>query len=92
MRKNPARRRAERSNRPSNLKRIRTEEGIDRSDLAKAADVADRTVDRVETGEEASPRATTLYKILNGLNGLRNKNRRKTDYGFREVFPNHNEE
>jgi len=72
---------------PNNLKQFRIEEGVDRSDLARTADVADKTVERVEAGRES--RMTTLYKILNGLNALRNQNRRAVDYSFQEVFPNH---
>lgn len=92
MRKSPTRKRSELSKRPSNLKRIRTENGIERSVLARTAGVADRTIERIENGEETTHRTATLYKILNALNRLRDKNLGSNPYEFKEVFPNHNEE
>ena len=71
----------------NNLKDFRIEEGIKRSVLAREAEVADKTVQRVESGDLST--RVTQYKLLNGLNVLRNKNRRPSDYTFKEVFPNH---
>jgi DNA-binding XRE family transcriptional regulator len=90
MVRNQNRRRGLPPKRLIHLKRIRIKEGINRSDLARKAEVADKTVQRVEAGKESQ--AVTLYKILNGLNTLRNKDKRGSDYSFREVFPNHQEE
>jgi DNA-binding XRE family transcriptional regulator len=73
----------------NNLKRFRTREGINRSDLSKAAGVADRTTRRIEDGEPSQQ--VTLYKLFNALNELRNKGRSENDYTFPDVFPNHKE-
>jgi predicted transcriptional regulator len=72
---------------PNNLESIRTEEGIKRAALARQAELADKTVKRVEDGDEST--AVTLHSILNALNALRKKPKRATDYTFKEVFPNH---
>ncbi len=74
----------------NNLNRILTQEGIYRADLSRAGDISVKTIERVEAGQSA--RLTTLYRILNALNVLRNKNRSSVDYTFKQVFPNNKEQ
>ena len=74
----------------NNLKRILTEEGIYRANLAREAEISEKTIERVEAG--IGVRLTTLYRILNALNVLRNKNRNRSDYTFKQVFPNNKEQ
>jgi transcriptional regulator with XRE-family HTH domain len=90
MVKTRTRRRGEAKRLTNNLKRIRTEEGIDRADLSREAKVADKTVERVEAGQGARP--ATLYKIFNALNVLRNKSLQSSGHTFKQVFPNNKEE
>jgi len=75
---------------PNNLKRILPQEGIYRADLSREAQISVKTIERVEAGEGA--RLTTLYRILNALNALRNKKRNSGDYTFKQVFPNNKEQ
>jgi len=72
---------------PNNLEGIRTEEGIKRAALARQAELSEKTVKRVESGDESTP--VTLHSILNALNVLRKKPKRAADYTIKEVFPNH---
>jgi transcriptional regulator with XRE-family HTH domain len=74
----------------NNLKRILTEEGIYRANLAREADISEKTIERVEAGKGGRP--TTLYRILNALNVLRNKSRNNIDYTFKQIFPNNKEQ
>ena len=90
MVKSRTRGRGEATTLTNNLKRILTEEGIYRADLARQARISDKTVERVETGK--STRLTTLYRILHALNALRNKTGSRGDYTFKQVFPNNKEQ
>ena len=63
------------------LKEYRTKAGIRISDLAKKAGVSYRTISRAEVGGKEMPTEVTLYKILNALNQLSQKN-----YSLKEVF------
>jgi transcriptional regulator with XRE-family HTH domain len=65
---------------------IRIDEGIRRAVLAREAQVSDKTVQRVESGEGSTP--ATLNAILIALNALR-KTTGRSNYSFQEVFPNH---
>lgn len=67
----------------NNLRELRTVEGIKRSNLARESGLSDKTIMRVETGEQSTP--VTLHGILNALNSLRRK--RGREYSFKEVFP-----
>jgi predicted transcriptional regulator len=90
MVKSRTRGRDESPRRPNHLKRILTQEGIYKADLSRKAEISVKTIERVEAGEDARP--TTLYRILNALNVLRNKNRNPSDYTFKQVFPNNKEQ
>ena len=74
----------------NNLKRVVTEEVIFSTDLDRQARISDKTVERVEAGKSTRP--TTLYRILHALNALRNKTGDRSDYTFKQVFPNNKEQ
>ena len=62
------------------LKEIRVREGLTITELSRKANIATRTITRIENGEGNS-KIETLNKILKNLNELTNKN-----YRFEEVF------
>ncbi len=64
----------------SNLKEIRIKEGLTVTELAKKANIATRTITRIENNEGNS-KIETLNRILRNLNELTNKN-----YSFEQVF------
>ena len=72
----------------NNLKRFRRIEGVRRAELARAAEVSDRQIERIESGHGSTPE--TLHRLVNALNKLRTQ--RTADYELRQVFPNAKEE
>lgn len=66
----------------SQLQRLRESAGLSRAELARAAQVSDRTVKRAEDGEEL--RTATRYKIIRGLSEL---SKRDSPYELDDVFP-----
>jgi predicted transcriptional regulator len=56
----------------NHVKNLRVELGLTRVELAKLADLSEKTVDRVERGNQAF-RETTYRKIFNALNKARAK-------------------
>lgn len=64
----------------SRLRRVREHEGLSRAELARLADVAERTLQRCESGQQVM--GITKHKVLNALNrrdGLR-------DYTLADLF------
>jgi DNA-binding XRE family transcriptional regulator len=66
---------------PNKLREIRTRAGLNRAELAAAADLVELTLRRIEKGHPS--KASTRYRILNALNRLARAN-----WSYREVFPN----
>ena len=66
------RRHAPGGKRKSHVKVLRVELGLTRVEFAKLAELSDKTVDRVERGNQAF-RETTYRKIFNALNKARAK-------------------
>lgn len=64
------------------LRRIRQSAGLSRAQLARAADVSDRTVKRAEDGEKI--RRETQFRIVHGLNDL---SKHDPPYELEDVFP-----
>lgn len=62
------------------LKEIRIKGGLTVTEFARKANVATRTITRIEAGEGNS-KIETLNRIVNTLNELLNKN-----YSFEEIF------
>jgi len=56
----------------NNVHRFREEAGCSKADLAKVAELSEKTVARVERRKQVF-RRTTYYKILNALNQVRQR-------------------
>jgi DNA-binding XRE family transcriptional regulator len=69
------------------LRQAREQEGLSRPELAREAEVADKTLQRAEAGEKLAPR--TRHKILNGFN--RRPTRLRT-YEMKDLFPQEEDE
>jgi len=70
---------------PNRLQEIRICEGLSVVELARLAELSDRTIRDIEKGRRPG-KDLTAHKILIGLN--RNPKRvRKEEYAFEEVFP-----
>jgi len=70
---------------PNRLHRMRVEEGLGLTDLARLARLSERTIREVERGERRA-REVTLHQIVNAMNANPNRVRRH-EYAFEEIFP-----
>jgi len=84
----PTRRHAPGGKRESHVKDLRVELGLTRVELAKLAELSDKTVDRVERGNQAL-RETTYRKIFNALNKARAKEGLSA-LAYQDLFRNEN--
>lgn len=64
------------------LRKIREAEGLTRSDLARRAQVSERTLQRIEN-EESEPSPVTMNRIVKALNRTPNKLK---EYQVNSVF------
>ena len=69
----------------SSLKSLRFELGLSRVELAKLSGLSEKTVDRIEWGNQSS-RETTNRKIFNALNKARAKEG-LTALSYEDLFP-----
>jgi transcriptional regulator with XRE-family HTH domain len=73
----------------SNLRQLREREGLSRAALAREARLNERTLKRIEDGEDGySPTRVTMNKLRNALN--RNPTRSR-DYELADLFPSDGE-
>jgi predicted transcriptional regulator len=69
----------------SSVKSLRFELGLSRVDLAKLSGLSEKTVDRIESGNQSS-RETTTRKIFNALNKARAKEG-LANLAYEDLFP-----
>jgi len=69
----------------NSVKNLRFELGLSRVDLAKLSGLSEKTVDRIELGNQSS-RETTNRKIFNALNKARAKEGLPT-LAYEDLFP-----
>lgn len=68
----------------NNLKEIRQHEGIKKAILARAAEVSERHISRIEA-EDVAPLIETANRIKNAINRLKTSN--EPDYDLNKIFP-----
>lgn len=66
------------------MRQVREEAGLSRAALARASDLSERTLKRIEDDETYEPTVVTKNKIRNGLNKTLNLERK---YDLHELFP-----
>lgn len=73
----------------SNLRRVREGEGLSRAALAREARLSERTLKRIEDGEQGyEPTPVTMNKLRNALNRRPDAGRK---YELIDLFPDHDE-
>ena len=71
---------------PNRVREVRDKEAISKADLARKADLSERTIKRVEDGKcDCAP--LTKHKIVRAFNNLVNK---QLDYTIEYLFPDTN--
>ncbi len=72
----------------NNLKQVRQDEGINKTSLAREANVSVRHISRIELAE-LTPLIETANRIKNAINKLKTSTR--SDYTLRDIFPGRKE-
>lgn len=68
---------------PNNVHSFRTEEGLSVAQLGRLSNLSDRTVRKVEKGEDVA--SITRHRVVKGFNAY---DRKTKDYTFAMLFPN----
>ena len=72
---------------PKRLRQVRESEGLSRPELARAAGLSDKTLQRAENGNAVS--GVTRHKIVNALN---RRTERLQKYDVSDLFPDEKSE
>lgn len=71
----------------NNLKKVRQEEGITKTELAMAAQLSVTTISKIE-GRRKGVRTETRARTVQGINNILEERRISRRYSSRDIYPN----